>query len=1091
MRHKTKIPNSKFLQILCCTLLIYTFLFAGHKIASANSSDFDLLFDQIVLLELEKDGEIATAQRHIINNEWQQQQNIVKGKITDQEGEPLPGVTIIVVGTTRGVITDNDGTYSIEAQPTDRLAISFVGMESQIIDVGERNTINIEMGERVDELDEVTIVAFGKQKKESVISSIETIRADELRVPSSNLTTAFAGRMAGMISYQISGEPGQDDAQFFIRGITSFGTGKVDPLILVDNVEVTRSDLSRIHPDDIASFSILKDATATTLYGARGANGVIMITTKEGREGAIRVSFRLENSLSSPTQKVEMADPVTYMNMANEAARTRDPLGRNPYTQQKIDETEAGANPYAYPAVDWMDMLFKDVAMNQRANMNISGGGQIARYYIAGSVSQDNGILREDKTSEFNNNIDLKRYLVRSNINLNLTNSTEGIIRVHGTFEDYSGPIRGGSDLYRQALNVSPVRFPAYYEPDETYANAQHTLFGGYDEGQYFNPYADMVRGFRESSSSTMMAQMEVSQDFGGWIDGLTGRIMANTQRYSNFDLMRSFNPFYYSAHSYDRRTDKYKLLQLNPLTGTEYLEYQEGDKIVHSNIYSEASMTYGKMFLDKHDVSGMLIFMARNALDGNAGTLAQSLPQRNLGMAGRFTYGFDSRYLTEFNFGYNGSEKFDEGHRWGFFPSFGLGWILSNESFWQGALANTISNLKIRATYGLVGNDAIGSERFFYLSQVNINQGGNYLLGYNFSGINRNGTTISHYANPLITWEIAYKQNLGLEVGLFDGKIDILTDIYKEHRENILQTRADIPSTLGLWSTPQANVGEAESGGVDISLDYNHSFRSDIWIVARGNYTYARSTFKFYEETDFEGAGVPWRSRIGHPISQQWGYIAERLFIDEADVENSPRQEFGEFGAGDIKYQDLNGDGVINELDLAPIGYPTTPEINYGFGISSGYKNFDLSVFFQGSARSSFWINAHSLTPFITYSSGGQVMESGLAKFIADDFWSELSPNPQAGWPRLSNYRIPNNTQRSTMFMENGSFLRLKSLEFGYSLPDRITNSLNLTQARFYLSGTNLLLLTGFDLWDVEMGGNGLGYPLQKVINLGANISF
>lgn len=1015
----------------------------------------------------------------------------IRGTVLDSSDEPLAGVTISVVGTTKGVITDIDGTYSIEVAPSDQLQFSYVGMASQIIDIENRKIIDVILEEQADLLEGITVVAFGKQKKESVISSIQTVRSEDLRVPSSNLTTAFAGQMAGMISYQTSGEPGQDDAQFFIRGITSFGTGKVDPLILIDNVEVTTSDLSRLHPDDIASFSILKDATATALYGARGANGVILITTKEGKEGAIKVSLRMENSFSTPTQEIEMADPITYMNLANEAARTRNVLGVNPYTQLKIDNTKAGTDPYAFPAVDWMDILFKDVANNQRANINISGGGKVSRYYIAGSVSQDNGILNEDKANSFNNNINLKKYLVRSNINLNLTNTTEGVIRVHGTFEDYTGPIRNGSELYNLALNVSPVRFPPYYEPDETYANAKHTLFGGYDEGQYLNPYADMVRGFRESNGSTMMAQIEVNQDLSNFVNGLSAKVMANTQRYSNFNLLRSFNPFYYTTTSYDRRTKDYKLLQLNPLIGTEYLDYNEGAKIVNSNIYSEASITYSNAFKDKHEVSGMMIFMARHALNGNAGSLAESLPQRNLGLAGRYTYAYDSRYLSEFNFGYNGSEKFDKGHRWGFFPSIGIGWIVSNEEFWEGNLAETISKLKFRATYGLVGNDAIGAERFFYLSQVNINSGGNYTLGYNYSGISRNGTTISHYANPLITWEIAYKQNLGIEVGLLDDKFDLLVDVYKERRTNILQTRADVPSTMGLWSTPQANVGEAQSGGVDISLDYNHYFRSGFWVVARGNYTYAKSTFKFFEEPNYEEAGVPWRSRIGYPISQQWGYIAERLFIDEADVENSPIQEFGEFGAGDIKYKDLNNDGLVNELDLAPIGYPTVPEINYGFGISTGFKNIDFSVFFQGSARSSFWINAHTLSPFIRYTSGNQILETGLAKFIADDFWSELSPDPQAKWPRLSNYRIPNNTQRSTMFMRDGSFLRLKSLEVGYSIPDKLLESFNMEQIRIYASGTNLLLLSKFDLWDIEMGGNGLGYPLQKVINIGLNLSF
>ena len=1020
-----------------------------------------------------------------------QQDRTLRGKVTDEKGVALPGVTIVVDGSTRGVSTDLDGSYSIVVKSTDKLIFSFIGLENQTIEVGDKTVLNVTMQEKIDELEEVTVVAFGKQKKESVISSIQTVRPQELRVPSSNLTTAFAGRMAGMISYQTSGEPGQDDASFFIRGITSFGTGKVNPLILIDNVEVTSNDLSRLHPDDIESFSILKDATGTTLYGARGANGVVMVTTKEGKEGPIKVSVRVENSISSPTTQIEMADPITYMKMANEAASTRDVLGVNPYTQYQIDNTEAGTDPYAFPAVDWMSMMFKDITMNQRANVNISGGGKIARYYVAGSVSQDNGILNRDITSSFDNNINLNKYLVRSNINLNLTKTTEGIIRIHGTFEDYSGPLRSGTDLYKRALNVSPVRFPAYYEPDETYANAKHTLFGGFDQGQYFNPYADMVRGYRTSSSSTMMAQIELKQDFSHWIDGLSGRAMANTQRYANFQFSRSFNPFYYATTSYDRRTGDYKLFQLNPQGGTEYLSYNEGEKTVNSNIYGEASILYDNLFSDIHDITGMLIFTGQQTLSGNAGSLVQSLPQRNLALAGRFTYGYDSRYLAELNFAYNGSEKFDKGHRWGFFPSFGLGWIVSNESFWVGEISDIISNLKIRGTYGLVGNDAISNQRFFYLSQVNINQGGNYRLGYDFGGISRNGTTISHYENPLITWEIAYKTNLGFEVGLFDGKIDILADLYNEHRVNILQTRADIPSTMGLWATPQANVGEAIGRGVDISLDYNQYFNNGLWFIARGNFTYARSTYEFFEEPDYELAGTPWRSKVGYPISQQWGYIAEGLFIDEAEVENSARQEFGEFGAGDIKYKDLNNDGVINEMDLSPIGYPTTPEINYGFGLSTGYKNFDFSFFFQGSARSSFWIDAHSLTPFISYSSEAQILETGLAKFIADDYWTELSPDPQAGWPRLANYRIPNNTQRSTMFMRDGSFLRLKSLEVGYSLPVKVTNILRLNQVRFYMSGTNLLLFSNFDLWDIEMGGNGLGYPLQKVINLGINLSF
>lgn len=1013
-----------------------------------------------------------------------QESNRITGKVIDQDSKPMPGVTITILGTTRGVITDNDGTYSIEAQSSDKLIFTFIGMQSQIVDIGNQKIINVRLEQKTEELEDVTIIAFGKQKKESVISSIETIKTENLRVPSSNLTTAFAGRMAGMISYQTSGEPGQDNAEFFIRGVTSFGTGKVDPLILIDNVEMTKDDLSRLHPDDIESFSILKDATGTALYGARAANGVILITTKEGKEGKIRVSFRLENSFSSPTKKIEMSDPITYMRMANEAAKTRDPLAALPYRNEKIDNTIRQINPYAYPSTDWMEVLFKDVAINQKANMNISGGGKIAQYYISGSFTQDNGILNVDKRNNFNNNINLKKYLVRSNITLNLTNTTKAKVRVHGTFDDYSGPIPGGSQLYRHAQKVSPVRFPPYYEPTESFKNEQHILFGNDENGDFLNPYAEMVKGYREESKTVLLAQFELEQDFSKWIDGLSARVLGNTIRNSAFDLSRSYNPFFYDVMLYNRIDDQYFLTELNTEQGTEYLSYEPGYKKINSSFYSEFSTNYNQTF-DKHDVSGMVVFIAQHGLDANAPTLSESLPKRNLGLSGRFTYAYDSRYLTEFNFGYNGSEKFDEGHRWGFFPSIGLGWLISNEPFWRTGISNTISKLKIKGTYGLVGNDNIGSERFFYLSQVNIGGGYNYLTGAEFSGKNRNGVSIGNYENPTIGWETSYKTNLGIEMGLFDGKVDILTDFFHERRTNILQTRADIPTEMGLWATPQVNVGEAKGRGFDSSLDYNQMF-NNLWVVGRATFTYARSTFSYFEEPNFIMLGVPLRSKIGQPIDQRWGYVAERLFIDQADVENAPRQDFGEYGPGDIKYMDFNSDEVINELDMVPIGYPTRPEINYGFGLSAGYKGLDASFFFQGSGRSSFWIDAEAMSPFVR--NGG--LETGLANFIAEDYWSEVSQNPNAGWPRLSNYAIENNNQRNTWFMRDGSFLRLKSVELGYTLPESLTNKLNLKTCRFYASGTNLLLFSKFDLWDVEMGGNGLGYPLQRVFNLGINIS-
>ena len=1012
----------------------------------------------------------------------------IVGTVFDNNGELLPGVSVVIRGTTTGINTDANGEFNITVpDDTSVLIFSYIGYKPQEVTVGAKRILVVIMQEDVAELEEVVVVAFGKQRKESVVSSITTVRTGDLKVPSSNLTTALTGRIAGLISYQRSGEPGQDNADFFVRGITSFGTGKVNPLILIDGVELSTEDLSRLNTDDIASFSVMKDANATALYGARGANGVILVTTKEGSEGKARFSVRFENSLSAPTKEVELADPITYMLLGNEAVRTRDPLGVIPYSNEKIANTGRG-NPYVYPATDWRKLMFKDYTMNQRLNMNISGGGKIARYYVAASFNKDNGILNVDKRNNFNNNIDLRKYLLRSNVNINVTPTTELIVRLHGTFDDYTGPLDGGTGVYNKVMRTNPVLFPAYFPIDKAHEYTQHILFGNTTGANYINPYADMVRGYRDASTTLVLAQLELKQDLGFLLKGLSARGLFNTTRYSYFDVSRYYNPFYYRIGSYDKYTDIYKLTELNPTGGTEYLNYSEGQKDVSSTVYFEAAVQYDNTFADDHTVSSLLVFTGREELRGNAGDLQLSLPYRNLGLSGRLTYSFKNTYFIEGNFGYNGSERFDKNHRWGFFPSIGAGYLISNETFWE-QLQQTVSKLKLKATYGLVGNDAIGSDRdrFFYLSNVNLNDGGRGMSFGSEWSYYRSGVSFSRYEDPNITWETAYKQNYGIEIGLFD-KIEILADYFRENRTSILQSRASIPSTMGLQATPQSNIGEAFASGVDMSVDYTQSFASDFWLAARGNFTYATSEYRVYEEPDYS-LTTPWRSHVGQKLSQQWGLIAERLFIDEADVSNSPRQAYGEYMAGDIKYKDINMDGLIDDRDRVPIGYPTTPEIIYGFGFSLGYKHLDLSAFFQGSTYSSFWIDVPSVTPFAN-TTDGVISQNALMKVIADNHWSEDYRNPRAFWPRLSSRVVDNNAQRNTWFMCDGTFFRLKTAELGYTLPPSLTRKIRIEVMRFYLSGTNLWTLSKFKLWDPEMAGNGLGYPVQRVVNIGLNIS-
>ncbi|SEO07620.1 TonB-linked outer membrane protein, SusC/RagA family [Mucilaginibacter gossypiicola] len=1018
----------------------------------------------------------------------------VTGKVTDEKGQPLQGVSVILKGSKTGASTDNDGTYKISVpDKKDTLVFKLLGYETQEIAVKEEAIINVQMVSKSNSLNEVSIVvAYGTQKKTTLVGSVTSINPKELKGPSSNLTTMLAGRIPGVISYQRSGEPGADNAQFFVRGVGTFGAGKVDPLILIDGIESTSTDLARLQPDDIAGFSVLKDATASSLYGARGANGVIVVSTKTGTAGRTKFNVRLENSTSTNTQNFALADNVTYMNLANEAVLTRNPLGVLPYSQNKIDHTAAGDDLLLYPNNNWIDELIKNRTSNRRLNINATGGSEKARYYLAMTYNTDNGILKQNSLNNFNNNIKLQSYSLLSNVTLNLTKSTEALISLKGQFDDYNGPVGGGAAVFNNALYSNPVEFPAVY-PASYLPYVHHPLFGNAiipGGGLYVNPYAQSLSGYQTTNTSTLTAQISLKQKMDAITPGLSARMMAYTTRYANFAVSRQYSPFYYTPNIQDGVFSGLSLLNDgNPgspgALPTEYLTYMPGANTVNSTIYGEAAINYARVFGEKHSVGGMLIGTIRNYLTGNATTLQLSLPSRNEGLSGRFTYGYDNRYLFEVDFGYNGSERFAANHRFGFFPSIGGGWIVSNEKFFK-PLLSTINQLKFRFTYGLVGNDQIGNanDRFFYLSDVNINAAPNGGFGTNYN-YSRPTVAINRYENKDITWEQSKQLNLGLDVIMFND-LTVTVDAYQQNRSNILMVRSTLPSSLGLQTTVSSNVAKASSKGIDLALDYHKSFNNSIWIQTRATMTYAKSKLLANEEPIYP-ANEKNLSQIGNSLGQIYGLVAERLFIDDKEVANSPAQGFGEYGAGDIKYRDINGDGKITNADFVPMGYPTTPEIIYGAGFSIGYKNFDISAFFQGSARSSFVINTANTTPF--YLNGGN--QNGLLQVIADNHWSEDNRNSYAFWPRLSPTLSANNDQVSSWWLQNGAFLRLKSAEIGYNLPASVLRKIGLASGRLYVNGLNLLNFSSFKLWDPEMGTSGLGYPIQKVFNLGLSIGF
>lgn len=1048
-------------------------------------------------------GNIAFAQQ-LVN---------VKGTVRDSTGV-IPGVSIRVPGSSKATSTDGNGQFSISLPQTGKLLFSMVGYKPRTVAVADYQknaegiyVVNISLKNDDNALEEVAVVGFGTQRKASVISSITSINPKELKGPTSNLTTMLAGRVAGMIAYQRSGEPGGDNANFFIRGLGSFGAGKQDPLILIDGIESNNTDMARLQPDDIASFNVLKDATASAVYGARGANGVILIITKSGVDGKTKFNFRAETSMSGNVRNFQFADNISYMTMANEASLTRNPLAILPYLQTKIDATAAGENELLYPNNNWIDQLIKDRTINNRYNMSATGGSAKARYYVAGTYNVDNGVLKVDKLNNFNSNIKMKNYSVRSNINLNPTPTTEAIIRVYGQFDDYRGPvggrrsngerINGGEKIFNQAIWSNPVMFPAVY-PSSFSPFSKHPLFGNartLGNGTYTNPYAEMVRGYEDRNASTLQTQLELKQDLNAITTGLTARLMTYTRRYSFFNVTRQYNPFFYTPNVQPDGE-----ITLSPLNdggigslfpvGTEYLNYGEGDKELNSTFYVETAVNYNRIFKEKHAVTGMVISTMRNYLSGNAGSLQTSLPSRNLGVSGRATYGFDNRYLAEFNFGYNGSERFANNNRFGFFPSFGLGYLVSNEKFFE-PVKSFVTSMKLRATYGLVGNDQIGrsEDRFFYLSEVNMNDG---TYGSQFGELlldSRSGISLSRYANNLITWERSKQINFGADFN-FKNALDVNIDVYRNTRSNILTDRTFLPTSMGLQASVRANTNKLQSQGVDVAMNYNKSFGNGAYIQGRGNFTYVTNKILVYDEPSFSG-NESYRYHVGRPSTQQFGYIAERLFVDDQEAKNSP-QQFGavagiDYRGGDIKYRDVNQDGVISDADMVPLGLPVSPEIIYGFGGTFGFKGFDLSAFFQGSARSSFFINSENIAPFV-FNGGSQ---NGLLKVIEESYWSEENRDIYAFWPRLSQNFVGNNNRISTWWMRNGSFLRLKNVELGYSLKDNVAKRLGLSSLRMYVNSSNLAAVSNFKLWDAEMGGSGLGYPIQVVYNVGLNVQF
>ena len=1039
------------------------------------------------------DRQIFISGKAPASTEQQQNKRKISGRVTDIKGEPLIGVNVTVDGDANGSITNMDGLYEIfVTKKSVVLKFTYIGFKtSEIRTNASTNIYDVTLEEQVNELEETVIVGYGTQRKISNIGAQSSMKMEDIKTPSASLTTTLAGRLAGVVAVQRTGEPGKDAADIWIRGISTPNTSS--PLVLVDGVERSFND---IDPEDIESLTTLKDASATAVYGVRGANGVILIKTKPGKVGKPTVSADYYESFTRFTKMVDLADGITYMNAANEAMRN-DGIATK-YTEDQIRNTIAGKDPYLYPNVDWLKEIFNDWGHNRRVNVNVRGGSEKVAYYASVSYFNETGMTVTDKNIDtYDSKMKYSRYNFTTNLNIDVTPTTKVEIGAQGYLGEGNYPAISSADLYNAAMSISPVEYPKMF-----FVNGEAFVPGTSTNNNFNNPYSQATRrGYDNLTKNQIYSNLRVTQDLDMLTKGLKLTAMYAFDVYNEIhvhqDRAESTYNFLDTSVPYDMNGQP--ILQ-RIYEGSNVLSYKQ-ETSGNKKTYLEASLNYDRTFNDDHRVSALFLFNQQSKLLYPKGTLEDAIPYRMMGIAGRATYSWKDRYFAEFNIGYNGAENFSPKHRFGTFPAFGVGWVVSNEKFWQ-PLSKAVSFLKIRYTDGKVGNSEVSDRRFMYLDQMKEN--GDY--GYKFGP---NGTKWSGYetvnmAVDLI-WEESRKQDLGIDLKLFNDDLSIVFDLFKERRENILLKREhSIPSFLGYnTSAPYGNIGIIENKGFDGTIEYNKRINKD-WVIAlRGNVTFNKDK---WIQGELPEQKYEWMNQYGHNINGVKGYVAEGLFT-QTEIDDMARWEslsaankaitpkpfasqFGTVKAGDIKYKDLNNDGQIDAYDQTYISRGDVPTTVYGFGFTVGWKDLSVGMMFQGVAGAERVLNGSSINPF---NGGGG---SGNLYSNIDDRWTEENPDQNAFYPRLSygseTTSSINNFQKSTWWVRNMNFLRLKTLQLSYNLPKPWVNKVHLKNAAVYVMGTNLFTLSRFKLWDPELNtDNGASYPNTTSYSVGINFTF
>ena len=1017
-----------------------------------------------------------------------QESIVVTGVVTDTNKEPMIGVNVSISNIPGlGAITDLNGKYSIKMPPYHKLVFTYIGFEKVEVLVKEQRTVNVTMKEAsAREIDEVVITGTGAQKKLTVTGAITNVDVDVLKAnPSGSMANALAGNVPGILAMQTSGKPGSV-SEFWIRGISTFGASN-SALVLVDGFE---RSLDEINVEDVESFSVLKDASATAIYGSKGANGVVLITTKHGKAGKINISAKAETFYNMLTQVPDFVDGYTYASMANEAKITRnlEPL----YKADELEIFRLGLDPDLYPNVNWIDELLRKGSWSTRATLSMNGGGNTARYYVSGSYLDQQGMYKVDKAlKDYNTNANFRRWNYRMNVDIDITKSTLLKVGVSGSLQKANDSGVGSDAIWTALMGYNAIMVP------KLYSNGYVPAYGN-DNGDRFNPWVQAtMTGYRENWKNNIQTNVTLEQKLDFITKGLrfVGRFGYDTE--NNNWINRRKWPEQWKAKrfratdgtlDYDRVAEERKMFQESGSDGLR-------------NEFFEAELHYSRGF-KHHHLGGTLKYNQSSKIKtvGLGDDLKQGIARRNQGLAGRFTYNWNYRYFIDFNFGYTGSENFAAGHRFGFFPAISGAWNIAEESLIKKHL-KWMNMFKIRYSYGKVGNDNLGNTRFPYLYDIETmtKKDGDKTVdtgGYNFGDYTFDryygGMRYSSLSSPNVTWEIATKHDLGIDFSFFNDKLSGSVDYFNEKREGIYMLREYLPGIVGLESNPSANVGKVTSEGFDGHFTFRQKLGA-VGLTIRSNITYSKNEIV---DRDEENNYYWYKMQKGHRVNQARGLISLGLFKDYDDIRNSPVQDFDGYKVmpGDIKYKDLNGDGKIDGNDQVAIGATTKPNLIYGFGIAANWKGLDVNLHFQGAGKSTYFIDGSTVHMFKLGDGWGNVLSemANSNRWISADISGDpATENPNAEYPRLSYGPNSNNYQQSTYWLRNGSYLRLKTVEVGYTLPTQLVNKVHFNTVRIFFVGTNLLTWSAFKLWDPEMGStDGKRYPLSKNLSLGISVN-